>query len=384
MVHKKSIATLLFLWVFLGTSVLLSESIRIMPLGDSITEGVTEVDGERILLPQNKRAGYRVYLWEKLRKANYVADFVGSIRSGDSIKTKFDTQHEGHPGWTSHNIAQRAYEYMNDSKPNVVLLHIGTNDYSRSTSGIESILNEIDHYEKSTGNTVRVIIAMIIDRKRDDLIIPSFNHNLQKLVISRWENGDILTLINMYKDAKLTKSDYTNNTHPNNNGYQKMANVWFEAITTPYVEFTSAPTAKDDNISAETGITVTINVLLNDKDRQNDMNISSVSFVGGTDTGKKKLFVKNEGTWTVDKNGIVTFKPKKGFTANPTPAQYTVKDNEGEVSKPAKIFINYNNTSLTMFPYTLVNESNIEATSINRSSNSIEIIARVPHAGITF
>ena len=370
---------LTLLWIFLGSTIAFSKTVRIMPLGDSITYGILNEE-----VPKSNRTGYRSFLYYKLQKINFTSNFVGSLTTGQSVVPKFDANHEGHPGWTSHAIAQKTYGYMKHSKPDIVLLHIGHSDYSTSTSGVESILNEIDHYERSSGHKVRVIVAMIIDRQNHDLIIDGFNHKLQKLVLSRWENGDILTLVNMNKDAKLTKKNYADNSHPNSSGYAKMANVWFKAITTPYVEFTSAPTAKDDNITAETGTTVTINILLNDKDRQNDMNVSSVSFIGGQGEAKKKLSVKEEGAWSVDESGIVTFKPQKDFTANPTPVKYTVADNKGDVSKPAKIFINYNNTSLNTFPYTLVSESYIESTSINKASNSIEIIVRVPNTGITF
>jgi len=366
--------------MFLGMTLVFSKTIRIMPLGDSITYGVTTEH-----VPNRNRTGYRSYLYYKLKDLNSTFDFVGSLQTGSSVTPKFDADHEGHPGWTSHEIAEKTYAFMNHSKPDIVLLHIGHNDHIVSTSGVESILNEIDHYERSSGHPVRVIVALIIDRQSPDPIIAGFNQALQKMCISRWENGDILSLVNMYRGAKLTSKDYaTGGIHPNSSGYRKMANVWFKEIKTPYVKFSSAPDTKDDNVTAETGTTVTINILQNDKDRQNDMNISSVNFLGVQGTNKQKLFVKGEGTWTVDEMGIVTFKPKQDFTADPTPVKYTVKDNEKSVSKPAKIFINYNNTSLMRFPYTLVDESHIESTSINKSSNSIEVIVRVPNTGITF
>ena len=380
MIQTKHIVNIMLIWMFLGMTLVFSKTIRIMPLGDSITYGVTTEH-----VPKRNRTGYRSYLYYKLKDLNSTFDFVGSLQTGSSVTPKFDADHEGHPGWTSHAIAEKTYAFMNHSKPDIVLLHIGHNDHSVSTSGVESILNEIDHYERSSGHPVRVIVALIIDRQSPDPIIAGFNRALQKMCISRWENGDILSLVNMYRDAKLTSKDYaTGGIHPNSSGYRKMANVWFKEIKTPYVKFSSAPDTKDDNVTAETGTTVTINILQNDKDRQNDMNISSVNFLGVQGTNKQKLFVKGEGTWTVDEMGIVTFKPKQDFTANPTPIKYTVKDNEKSVSKPAKIFINYNNTSLMRFPYTLVDESHIESTSINKSSNSIEVIVRVPNSGITF
>ena len=50
------------------------------------------------------------------------------------------------------------------------------------------------------------------------------------------------------------------------------------------------------------------------------------------------LTVPGEGVWTVDPStGAVTFTPEAGFVSNPTPASYTVADNDGNVSNEAVI-----------------------------------------------
>lgn len=383
MLYIKSIISIMVLWIFLGISLSFSKTMRIMPLGDSITDGITEGD-----VPARKRYGYRGPLWIKLKKSDYAANFVGSLTSGSDITPKFDVDHEGHPGWTSHEIASKVYGYLEHAKPDIILLHIGTNDHAKSTSGVESILNEIDYYEKNSGHKIRVIIAKIVNRRITDPYISSFNHNLEKLVISRWENGDILTLVDMDKDAKLTKKDYSNNTHPNNKGYAKMANVWFKEITNDYVEYTSAPVTKADSIEVATGNTVQISILSNDKDRQNDMNISSVLLSKKKNTKRadssRKLKISAQGTWTVNSQGIVTFTPKKGFTADPTPIYYTVKDNENELSDPAKISIDYINSSLENYPTSLVNKSYIESISLDEAHSTIKFTTSIPNNGISF
>ncbi|HFQ62219.1 MAG TPA: hypothetical protein ENK39_07990, partial [Epsilonproteobacteria bacterium] len=65
----------------------------------------------------------------------------------------------------------------------------------------------------------------------------------------------------------------------------------------------------------------------------------------GTDTDGDgdidQVVVPGEGTWTVDPTGVVTFTPEAGFTADPTPIDYTVTDNTGKVSNPASITIDY-------------------------------------------
>src|SRR4051812_4213000 len=59
--------------------------VRVMPLGDSITEG-TQVPG-----------GYRIGLWQRLATGGYRIDFVGSQYNGPT--NLGDHDHEGHPGW---------------------------------------------------------------------------------------------------------------------------------------------------------------------------------------------------------------------------------------------------------------------------------------------
>jgi len=121
-------------------------TIRIMPLGDSLTYDNTYADDEKPR-PAGKRTGYRSHLWYMLKDANYTADFVGSQRAGQNIKPPFDPDNEGHPGWTSFEIAEKVYNSLIVQQPDIILLHAGTNDHTTTPSGVESILNQIDYYE---------------------------------------------------------------------------------------------------------------------------------------------------------------------------------------------------------------------------------------------
>jgi lysophospholipase L1-like esterase len=124
---------------------------------------------------------------------------------------------------------------MINSQPDIVLLHIGTNDRTTTNpEGVNQILNEIDMYEQNSGKHVQVYVALIIDRQEHDGRIPIFNQRLNDLLQQRISQGDDIVIVDMYNGAGLTSSDYADNTHPNNNGYYKMANVWFNAIMQNY------------------------------------------------------------------------------------------------------------------------------------------------------
>ena len=68
---------------------------RIMPLGDSITEGAGWDGG-----------GYRAVLREKLVAAGYDVDYVGTAtHNPGTLADSGDVQHDGHGGWKVEDIA---------------------------------------------------------------------------------------------------------------------------------------------------------------------------------------------------------------------------------------------------------------------------------------
>jgi len=229
--HKNSFKfTTIIIWLFLS-STLVNAATRILPLGDSITYD-TRFDDTRSV---SKRTGYRSHLWYQLSDANFGADFVGSKIAGQAIVPAFDPQNEGHPGWDQFEIAEETYKYMNNSQPDIVLLHIGTNDRTTTNpAGINDILNYIDLYEAENDTNVRVYVALIIDRLEKDGRIRIFNRRLAQLLRQRIANGDDIIIVDMYNNANLNSSDYADITHPNDRGYQKMANVWFNALITNF------------------------------------------------------------------------------------------------------------------------------------------------------
>ena len=72
-----------------AASVQAAPSLRIMPLGDSITRGDKSQD----------TAGYRGPLWTKLLAAGYNVDYVGTATDYPGTVSGMDVNHEGHSGW---------------------------------------------------------------------------------------------------------------------------------------------------------------------------------------------------------------------------------------------------------------------------------------------
>ncbi len=122
-----------------------------------------------------------------------------------------------------------------------------------------------------------------------------------------------------------------------------------ESVTYPV---THPPVAKDDNVAGETGKPASVNILDNDSDPDKDIDPTTINFdptsvpnAKGKDTDGDgdidQVTVPGEGVWSVDKDGEVTFTPEEGFTGDPTPIKYTIKDKAGNESNPAKITVDY-------------------------------------------
>ena len=197
--------------------------IRIMPLGDSITLGG---------IPNAPTVGYRQKLFLDLENAGFNIDFVGNQSNGEP---NFDSDHEGHSGWTSNQIKRNVYKWLKLNPADIVLLHIGTNDISRgqqNVSEVEGILNEIDRFEADYRKSILVIVALIIlrmDTYARNETTKAFNDQVENMVYQRIEYGDRLALVDM-ENALIYPDDMRDSKHPNAVGYNKMADVWFKVI----------------------------------------------------------------------------------------------------------------------------------------------------------
>ena len=215
-----------------GVSLLHAEPVTIMPLGDSITYDNNEddLDDPR---PVGERKAYRNHLGYMLSDANVSFDFVGSVVAGQDVEPSFDPDNEGHPGWSSYDIASDIYDFLEQNPAEIVLLHIGTNDYGTEIDGVEMILDSIDQFEINNNKPVRVVLALIINFQRPDRKIEIFNNNLYTMANDRIIKGDNIVLVDMEDKAGLTEDDYADGLHPNDSGYKKMATIWVDPIVSP-------------------------------------------------------------------------------------------------------------------------------------------------------
>ncbi|MGE3153705.1 MAG: SGNH/GDSL hydrolase family protein [Nitrospiraceae bacterium] len=197
--------------------------IRIMPLGDSITESSSGF------------GSYRYYLWQDLAREGFTVDFVGSMTGtgGEAADSpEFDSDHEGHPGWRADEVADHLDGWAGSARPDVVLIHLGTNDLAQGqppTDVIRDLTRIIDRL-RVVNPHVHILVAQIIPMGAEG---PA--HVLEL-------NAAIATLADRVGTAdspveavdQFTGFDHAGMTwdgiHPNRKGNKTMATVWMQAL----------------------------------------------------------------------------------------------------------------------------------------------------------
>lgn len=218
---------------------------RIMPLGDSITHGVVSFSEAAGILPaEPMMIAYRLRLQQLLANGGYAFDFVGSMSNGSAAGIS-DGDHEGHSGFTSFDIDSGIGGWIASASPDIVLLHIGTNDHAPGVSGVDGILSKLGAWASSAANRpVKVALAKIIDQRPDSPevnAIDAYNANLEGLYSSKWADGvnansrisvrltDMRSAIDPDTDMTPITIDNTG-LHPTNAGFGKMAQVWYDTM----------------------------------------------------------------------------------------------------------------------------------------------------------
>lgn len=197
---------------------------RIMPLGDSITSSFAGHNS------------YRYWLWNSLQDAGYKnIDFVGSQRGvfgGAPPNGNFDQDHEGHTGWTADQIAAQTEEWAKLAKPDIVLLHAGTNDI-RAGQSIASTINDlgsiIDHLRKINPN-VAVLLCQVIPEHENVSGTAALDDAIPNLVSQKNRSNSRVILVDQETGFDLSRDSF-DGLHPNESGEKKIASRFFNALT---------------------------------------------------------------------------------------------------------------------------------------------------------
>ncbi|MFJ8691919.1 GDSL-type esterase/lipase family protein [Streptomyces roseolilacinus] len=193
------------------------KKLAVMPLGDSITLGVGS----------GTRTGYRPALAQMLAQDAPDVRFVGSMQDADG------TRHEGHSGWRIDQISANVERWMEQAKPNLVLLHIGTNDMNRDyqvDTAPQRLAGLIDQIHGSSPNTAIVVASLVPAADRTvQARVSAYNRAIPGIVADRARRGYRITQVSM---STLTVADLDDDLHPNDRGYLKMAGTFHGGVVT--------------------------------------------------------------------------------------------------------------------------------------------------------
>lgn len=212
--------------------------IKIMPLGDSITQGMVATSSPDSDL--NITRGYRKYLWSSLTAIGFNVVFVGSFTD---CSPSWELQnHNGCVGWHIQNIRCSVDLWLKNYQPDIILLMIGTND--TKTSCFLKMVLRLNHLieqitvQLSQANLLIASIPPIDPVKQPASRIwkaAAYNQAIPFLVKFHTIQGKKVKFVDMrsLKISDLTSSinpDWDNGLHPNVQGYQKIAKLWHDAI----------------------------------------------------------------------------------------------------------------------------------------------------------
>jgi lysophospholipase L1-like esterase len=227
--------------------------VKVMPLGDSITDGY--------LTP----GGYRTELWQLLVNQDHDnISFVGSENSGalapgDPVASGNE---EGHIGWCigldnspctyGQDLSSDIVGWLNTYQPNIILLHAGTNDIASGDTGAQVTTNMDDFLNQifTTLPKADVLLAKIIpilnvqpesNYAAMETAWQAYNAAIPGLVSKYQGLGFNIQLVDM-SDVLNPATDYATGAanpqdddfHPNLAGYDIMAETWYPFVKALY------------------------------------------------------------------------------------------------------------------------------------------------------
>jgi lysophospholipase L1-like esterase len=221
------------------------QTINILPLGNSITNGTSVYNS------------YRRSLWQMLHQANYNFDFIGSWdkqHMGAAYPIPdFDLDNDGHSGWTAHHLLEppdwdkqrgNLDLWLKSYIPDVVLMELGTNEVFQCTDGaiaMNDLSIIIDKLRLNNGS-VKILLAQIppLGKKwapqklcGNDIsyeqAIKLFNPAVLQFAESKTTSESPVIIVDQFTGIN-PDTDMYDDIHPNEIGEKKMAERWFNAM----------------------------------------------------------------------------------------------------------------------------------------------------------
>lgn len=238
------------------------EALRIMPLGDSITEGFCDqpdhcISAEDTIFPHDGYGikacasnrnienpglkGYREYLRERLVSVGVPMSYVGSVQVVAGLA------HEGHGGFNLFDLDYCVHRagWLEGGKPDIILLHAGTNNAVGGDSPemmIANLKRFLFRIYRMVPETTEVILAQVIPVREDvhvkwdasqplaNEVLTEYNAAIPEIAEEFRAAGKHVSWVDMQGVVQSPEEYDEQGLHPNPVAHERMAQVWFEKI----------------------------------------------------------------------------------------------------------------------------------------------------------
>lgn len=203
--------------------------LRIMPIGDSVTEA------------EAGHNSYRLNLWDKLLVAGCDIDFVGSRRgvsrgftgsgSTNPPNINFDLDHESYWGRRTDEVFNFSQAAIAAHRPHLALIHLGTNDAVQDqspTSTIDELSRLIDSL-RAQNPEVRILLAQVIPTQSGPERVFALNALIPDFANAKSTDESPVIVIDQAAGYSGSADNY-DGLHPDPGGEEKLAQKWFDGI----------------------------------------------------------------------------------------------------------------------------------------------------------
>jgi lysophospholipase L1-like esterase len=158
----------------------------------------------------------------------------------------FPQKNEGHSGWgisevtpySGNNagiatvIPSPGFSAGSGGVPDIILLHIGTNDQGSLTAAqmTSDLSGLLDKLISNAPNAYLVVAQIIPLGYGTNDIIKTYNQSIPNLVQQRANAGKHITSVDMFTGFDPSTMLGSDSIHPNSTGYKFMADHWYSVI----------------------------------------------------------------------------------------------------------------------------------------------------------
>ena len=229
--------------------------VKIMPLGDSLTQGSDQTPD------QASHPTYRYWLWNGLVSGGYQIDFVGSTRS--NFTYQFDQDHEGHAGSTTAMILNgnssdpaggNLTTWLSSYSPDIVMISLGSQDQiagvplNQTQQNVAQIIDILRYRNPAVKVLVGTVPPSTVYRQN----VQTINDGLAAVAVARNTTASPVTMVDLTTGYDGVTDNQAGSILPNETGERKIAQRWYGALVPLVSSSTPASTtvAPGDTLAA--------------------------------------------------------------------------------------------------------------------------------------